>query len=41
VTYGPAQVAAQIRAAHENGMDSFILWNASARYHGSALAVKR
>ncbi|MDQ1626050.1 MAG: hypothetical protein QOJ49_1548 [Actinomycetota bacterium] len=41
VTYGPAQVAAQIRAAHENGMDSFLLWNAQARYHGAALAVKK
>jgi hypothetical protein len=41
VTYGPAQVAAQIRAAHENGMDSFILWNAQARYHGAALAVRK
>jgi hypothetical protein len=41
VTYGPAQVAAQIRAAHENGMDSFLLWNAQARYHGAALAPKK
>ena len=35
--YGVAEVAAQIRGAKENGMDSFILWNASARYHGAAL----
>ena len=37
VDYGAPEVAAQIRGAHENGMDSFILWNASARYHGAAL----
>jgi hypothetical protein len=41
VNYGNAQVAAQIRGARENGMDSFILWNASARYHGGALAPKK
>jgi hypothetical protein len=40
VKYGVPEVAAQIRAAHENGMDSFILWNASARYHGGALPPK-
>jgi LysM repeat protein len=41
VKYGVQEVAAQIRAAHENGMDSFILWNATARYHGGALAIRR
>jgi hypothetical protein len=41
VNYGPNEVAAQIRGAHENGMDSFILWNATARYHGAALPPKK
>jgi hypothetical protein len=41
VDYGVAEVQAQIRGAHENGMDSFILWNASARYHGAALPPKK
>ncbi|MCF3180614.1 hypothetical protein IPZ70_11795 [Streptomyces polychromogenes] len=36
-TYGPAEVAAQIKAAEANKMESFILWNAGARYQGSAL----
>lgn len=36
-TYGPAQVADQIKAAAANKMNSFILWNAGARYQGTAL----
>ncbi|MFJ2558759.1 MULTISPECIES: putative glycoside hydrolase [unclassified Streptomyces] len=36
-TYGPAQVAEQIKAAEANKMHSFILWNAGARYQGAAL----
>ncbi|MFD7896888.1 putative glycoside hydrolase [Streptomyces sp. NPDC059568] len=36
-TYGPTQVAEQIKAAAANKMDSFILWNAGARYQGAAL----
>lgn len=36
-TYGPAEVAAQIKAAEANKMESFILWNAGARYQGAAL----
>ncbi|WP_433544235.1 putative glycoside hydrolase (plasmid) [Streptomyces sp. CA-294286] len=36
-TYGPAQVADQIKAAAANNMKSFILWNAGARYQGAAL----
>ncbi|MEU8438395.1 putative glycoside hydrolase [Streptomyces sp. NPDC029216] len=36
-SYGPAEVAAQIKAAEANGMSSFILWNAGARYQGAAL----
>ncbi|MEV7085298.1 putative glycoside hydrolase [Streptomyces sp. NPDC093085] len=35
--YGPAQVAEQIKAAADNKMNSFILWNAGARYQGAAL----
>ncbi|MEV7872542.1 putative glycoside hydrolase [Streptomyces sp. NPDC088124] len=35
--YGPAQVAEQIKAAAANKMNSFILWNAGARYQGAAL----
>lgn len=36
-TYGPAEVAEQIKAAAANKMNSFILWNAGARYQGEAL----
>ncbi|MEU2391380.1 putative glycoside hydrolase [Streptomyces sp. NPDC007369] len=36
-TYGPAEVAEQIKAAASNRMNSFILWNAGARYQGAAL----
>ncbi|MFB6613320.1 putative glycoside hydrolase [Streptomyces sp. NPDC056367] len=36
-TYGPTEVAAQIKAAAANKMNSFILWNAGARYQGAAL----
>ncbi|WP_079125660.1 putative glycoside hydrolase [Streptomyces lushanensis] len=36
-TYGPAQVAEQIKGAAANKMNSFILWNAGARYQGAAL----
>ncbi|MBT2470572.1 hypothetical protein J7E97_22555 [Streptomyces sp. ISL-66] len=36
-TYGPAEVAEQIKAAAANKMNSFILWNAGARYQGTAL----
>ncbi|MFC9650776.1 MULTISPECIES: putative glycoside hydrolase [unclassified Streptomyces] len=35
--YGPTQVAEQIKAAEANKMNSFILWNAGARYQGAAL----
>jgi hypothetical protein len=37
VPYGDAEVAAQIKAAADDGMDSFLLWDAGARYHGGAL----
>ncbi|MGK4585605.1 putative glycoside hydrolase [Kitasatospora sp. HPMI-4] len=39
VHYGPKEVTDQIRAAAENGMPSFLLWNAGARYQGDALSV--
>ncbi len=37
VTYGPDEVRAQIEAAKELGLDSFLLWNAGVRYHSEAL----
>lgn len=37
VRYGPAEVAAQIAAARDNGMSSFLLWAPGCRYHGEAL----
>jgi hypothetical protein len=37
VTYGPAEVRAQIDAAASLGIDSFLLWNPNVRYHGDAL----
>ncbi len=35
--YGPAEVRAQIQAAHDLGVESWILWNASSRYTEEAL----
>ncbi|EST30343.1 hypothetical protein N566_21635 [Streptomycetaceae bacterium MP113-05] len=40
VAYGDGEVAEQVKAARDNGMDSFILWNAGARYHGGALTPR-
>ncbi|MEU6117838.1 putative glycoside hydrolase [Streptomyces sp. NPDC047117] len=37
VSYGDAEVAAQIRAAEDDGIHSFLLWNPAVRYHGGAL----
>jgi hypothetical protein len=37
VSYGPAEVAAQIDGARANGMNSFLLWAANCRYHDAAL----
>lgn len=36
-TYGPAEVRAQIKGAKDDGIDSFLLWNAGARYQDAAL----
>lgn len=36
-SYGPAEVKAQITAAKDDGMDSFLLWNAACRYDPAAL----
>ncbi|MCD0480918.1 hypothetical protein LO771_00425 [Streptacidiphilus sp. ASG 303] len=41
VHYGPDEVRAQIRAAADDGIHSFLLWNAGAKYQGDALAVVR
>ncbi|MER6046689.1 putative glycoside hydrolase [Streptomyces sp. NPDC001793] len=41
VHYGPDEVAAQIRAAAGDGMNSFLLWNAGASYQGAALVTLR
>jgi hypothetical protein len=35
--YTAAQVDAQIKAAHDDGIDSFLLWNAGTSYTASAL----
>ena len=40
-SYGPAEVAAQIRATHDNGLDSFILWDPSVTYTAAALTPQR
>jgi hypothetical protein len=36
-TYGAAEVQAQIRAAHDLGVDDYLLWNAGVRYTADAL----
>ncbi|MEO5633896.1 putative glycoside hydrolase [Gaiella sp.] len=38
-TYGPAEVADQIRAAREAGSDEFLLWNAAVTYTSGALGT--
>ena len=35
--YGPAEVGAQIDAARDGGMPSYLLWAPNCRYHGDAL----
>lgn len=36
-TYGPAEVAAQIRAVHESDLEEFLLWDAGVTYTAAAL----
>lgn len=36
-TYGDAQVAAQVKALHDLGIDSWLLWSPRVRYHAGAL----
>ncbi|WP_246102905.1 putative glycoside hydrolase [Streptomyces piniterrae] len=38
VSYGVPEVDAQIRAARDDGIHSFLLWNPGVRYHGGALS---
>ncbi len=37
ITYGPAEVRAQIQALEDNGVHEFLIWNASNRYTRPAL----
>ncbi|MGW4633333.1 putative glycoside hydrolase [Nocardia sp. NPDC004415] len=37
VTYSDAEIAAQIAATRDAGIDSFFLWNAATRYHGGGI----
>jgi peptidoglycan/xylan/chitin deacetylase (PgdA/CDA1 family) len=37
VTYGPAQVAAQIRAAHADGINEWLLWDPNVAYTAGGL----
>ncbi len=37
VPYGSDEVAAQIAATHDAGLDSFLLWSPGCRYHDAAL----
>ena len=38
MTYGPAQVKAQIAAARADGIDEFLLWDAEVTYDRTGLA---
>ena len=38
--YGVEQVREQIRAGHDNGIESWVLWNASSRYTEGALGTR-
>ncbi|WP_461207692.1 putative glycoside hydrolase [Clostridium sp. DL1XJH146] len=37
IQYGETEVKAQINALEENGIDEFMLWNASNKYHSGAV----
>src|SRR5581483_5556070 len=39
VEYGPAQVDAEIQAAHDAGIDEFLLWDPAVTYTASALTT--
>ncbi|MEP7055916.1 MAG: putative glycoside hydrolase [Actinomycetota bacterium] len=41
VHYGPDQLHAQFKAAADDGVQSFLLWNAEANYTGDALSVMK
>ncbi|MFD4460429.1 putative glycoside hydrolase [Nocardia sp. NPDC058480] len=38
ITYGDAELRAQIDATRDAGIDSFFLWNAATRYHGGGIS---
>ncbi len=38
--YGVEQIREQIRAGHDNGIESWVLWNASSRYTEAALGTR-
>jgi hypothetical protein len=38
--YGASDVQAQIKAAHDDGINSFLLWNANCKFHPDALPPK-
>ena len=38
--YGVEQIREQIRAGHDNGIESWVLWNASSRYTEAALGAR-
>ncbi|SFB59318.1 hypothetical protein SAMN05216266_12368 [Amycolatopsis marina] len=40
VSYGPEEIRAQIKAAEDAGIQSFLLWNANCRYDPEALAPR-
>jgi hypothetical protein len=39
VTYGPQQVDAEIQAAHDDGIDEYLLWSPAVQYTASALST--
>ena len=41
VHYGVAEIQAQIKAAHDNGYDDFLMWNAMNHYTDAAYATAR
>jgi hypothetical protein len=41
MTYGPAEVKAQIKATYDVGLDSWVLWSASNKYTKGALEINQ